>query len=72
MAKFKFCDYCGGIIPYDQVFHKNQKICLTCAIERQPDFVYNCGTFHLELYTGLMSKERLKKLIRKLPKGKLE
>lgn len=37
--------------------------------ENKPDFVYQCGTFRIELNTKLMSKKHLQKVIRKLPNG---
>lgn len=37
--------------------------------ENKPDFVYQCGTFRIELNTKLISKKHLQKILRNLPKG---
>lgn len=62
------CRYCGKLV-FDDVRFKNQKVHTRCAMEQPPNFIFELGTFHLELRTELMSNKQLQKMLKKLPKG---
>lgn len=60
----KFCKYCGEYIFPGDKLHKNQRVHISCAHKHGPDIIINSGKLHIELYSELISKSQLSKILK--------
>lgn len=64
MAKQTICKYCGKPVKTNEKVHVKQKVHTECAAKQKPDFVFDCGDFHIEARTELMSNPQQRKMFR--------